>query len=226
MGDYLSIKDLEFSYPDNQFQLSIKTLQVRRGERIAVVGPSGSGKTTLLNLIAGIVLPDVGTVMIGDKPVVAMPESQRRQFRIRNIGLVFQNFELIEYLTVLENILLVDYIEKPVAVMRVERAKVLAEKAGLSGNFYRYPHQLSQGEKQRVAICRALLTEPSLLLADEPTGNLDANNKENVMSILLNYASSNDSTLITVTHDQNLLHLFDRIIDFNELIAAMEAGER
>lgn len=226
MGDYLSIRDLEFSYPDNQFQLCIKTLQVRRGERIAVVGPSGSGKTTLLNLIAGIVLPDAGTVMIDDQSVIAMAESQRRQFRIRNIGLVFQNFELIEYLTVLENILLVDYIEKPVTVMRVERAKVLAEKAGLSKNLFRYPHQLSHGEKQRVAICRALLTEPSLLLADEPTGNLDANNRENVMSSLLDYVASNDSTLITVTHDQNLLHLFDRIIDFNELITTMEAGER
>lgn len=226
MSDYLSIRDLKFSYPDNQFQLSIKTLQVRQGERIAVVGPSGSGKTTLLNLIAGIVLPDTGTIMIGDQPVVAMPESQRRQFRIRNIGLVFQNFELIEYLTNLENILLVDYIEKPVAVVRVERAKVLAEKVGLSQNLFRYPHQLSQGEKQRVAICRALLTEPSLLLADEPTGNLDANNRENIMSILLDYAASNNSTLITVTHDQNLLPLFDRIIDFNELVAATEAGGR
>lgn len=224
MNDYLSISDLEFSYPDSQFQLCIKALQVRRGERIAVVGPSGSGKTTLLNLIAGIVLPDAGTVIIGDQPLIAMSESDRRQFRIRNIGLVFQNFELIDYLTVLENILLVDYIEKPAKVMRVERAEILGDRAGLSGNFDRYPHQLSQGEKQRVAICRALLAEPSLLLADEPTGNLDANNKEKVMSILLDYATSHDSTLITVTHDQNLLHLFDRIVDFNELIAAMEAG--
>jgi len=226
MGDYLSIRDLEFRYPDNPFRLSIKTLQVRRGERIAVVGPSGSGKTTLLNLIAGIVLPDVGTVDVGDISMAAMPESHRRRFRIRNIGLVFQNFELIEYLTVLENILLVDYIEKPVAGMRVERAKVLAEKSGLSQNLFRYPHQLSQGEKQRVAICRALLAEPSLLLADEPTGNLDVHNKENVMSTLLDYATSNDSTLITVTHDQNLLHLFDRIVDFDEWIAATEAGEK
>jgi putative ABC transport system ATP-binding protein len=225
MGDYISIRDLEFSYPDNQFQLSVKTLQVKRGERVAVVGPSGSGKTTLLNLIAGIVLPDTGRVEVGGQPVMAMQESKRRKFRIRHIGLVFQDFELIEYLTVLENILLVDYLEKPQAVMRVERAKSLAEKAGLSGNFYRYPHQLSQGEKQRVAICRALLNEPSLLLADEPTGNLDAHNKDNVMSILLDFAASHDSTLITVTHDPNLLHLFDRVIDFNELIAAREDGE-
>ena len=225
MDDYLSIRDLEFSYPDKQFQLYIKTLQVRRGERVAVVGPSGSGKTTLLNLIAGIVLPEVGTIMIGDKSVVAMSESQRRQFRLHNIGLVFQNFELIEYLTVMENILLVDYIGKPVAGMRVEQAKALAERAGLLRQLHRYPDQLSQGEKQRVAICRALLAEPSLLLADEPTGNLDVNNKENVLSLLLGYAANNDGTLITVTHDQNLLHLFDRIIDFSALITAQEVGE-
>ena len=214
----ISISDLRFRYSQGGFALHVPELEVESGERVAVIGPSGSGKTTLLNLIAGIRLPQSGRVVTKQVDVSDLADSARRDFRIRNIGLVFQEFELLEYLNVLDNILLAYRINASLELNREvrQRAVELAEMMGIGDKANRNVRRLSQGEKQRVAVCRALLAEPPLLLADEPTGNLDPTNKDRVLDILIEYAESKGSTLVTVTHDHDLLSRFERIIDFKQ----------
>ena len=214
----ISISDLRFRYSQGGFALHVPELEVESGERVAVIGPSGSGKTTLLNLIAGIRLPQSGRVVTKQVDISDLADGERRDFRIRNIGLVFQEFELLEYLNVLDNILLPYRINTSLELTRAvrQRASELAEMMGIGDKANRNVRRLSQGEKQRVAVCRALLAQPPLLLADEPTGNLDPTNKDKVLDILIEYAESKGSTLVTVTHDHDLLSRFQRIIDFKQ----------
>jgi putative ABC transport system ATP-binding protein len=187
---------------------------------VAVVGPSGSGKTTLLNLIAGIARPQSGRISTGATDLLALDDGKVRDFRIENIGLVFQEFELLEYLDVLDNVLLPYRINNSLRLDTtvVQRARDLLDSVGIGDKHDRHPEHLSQGEKQRAAVCRALLVKPPLLLADEPTGNLDPMNKDRVLDILLAYASDNGATLVTVTHDRNLLDRFERIVDFEQFL--------
>ena len=212
----IAISDLEFHYPSGDFRLSIPDLSIASGEMVAFIGPSGSGKTTLLNLIAGIVPPERGRVACGDVLVGNLPDRERREFRARSIGMVFQEFELLEYLTVRDNILLPYRITPALQLTDAvrSRARALAEQVGLGDKIDRYPDELSQGERQRIAVCRAVLPQPGLLLADEPTGNLDPVNKNKVLSVLLAFARAEGATLIAVTHDHDLLSHFDRTIDF------------
>jgi putative ABC transport system ATP-binding protein len=212
------IRDLEFRYREGEFRLRVPELDVEKGASLAFVGPSGSGKTTLLHLIAGIVAPGSGRVETAGVDVTALSESERRRFRIRNVGLVFQELELLEYLSVLDNILL-SYRIHPALVLTKdveEEARRVAEAAGIGDKLNRYPGQLSQGERQRVAVCRAVLAKPALLLADEPTGNLDPKNKGRVLDILFEGAKTSGATLVTVTHDRDLLERFERVIDFQD----------
>ncbi|HSG81378.1 MAG TPA: ATP-binding cassette domain-containing protein [Gemmatimonadota bacterium] len=191
---------------------------MQHGVVAACIGPSGSGKTTLLNLIAGIITPQDGRVITNDVEVTGLSEDERRSFRITNIGLVFQEFELLEYLSVLDNILLPYRINPSLGLDPAvrERAVQLAGQMGIGDKLNRHPDRLSQGERQRVAVCRAVLPEPALLLTDEPTGNLDPANKGRVLELILDYAKSSGSTLLTVTHDHDLLPRFDRVIDIKE----------
>jgi ABC-type lipoprotein export system ATPase subunit len=222
----IQIADLEFRYGEGDFALVVPELRVGRGERVAVIGPSGSGKTTLLNLIAGIATPQRGRVVTNGVEVTALDDARRREFRIRHIGLVFQEFELLEHLSVLDNVLLPYRIhpslrlEPPVR----QRAKRLAERVGVADKLGRFAHRLSHGEKQRAAVCRALIAEPELLLADEPTGNLDPANKGRVLEILFDYAEEHGATLLTVTHDHDLLDRFGRVIDFKQFHSGSEAS--
>lgn len=217
----VNIQDLAFRYPNSPFSLRIDELVVSRSESAAVVGPSGSGKTTLLNLLAGILVPDAGSVVVGGATITEFSDAERRNFRIANIGFVFQDFELIEYLNVRENILLPCSINAslPMTEELRERAVSLAKSMGIDDKLNRQIHKLSHGERQRVAICRALLTRPKLLLADEPTGNLDPSNKTHIVELLTEYVRESEATLIAVTHDHSLLPKFDRKIDFKELLA-------
>ncbi len=212
----ISLRDLAFAHPGGGFRLEVPDLTVTKGERVAVVGPSGTGKTTLLNLVAGLLIPQSGTVDVGDTCVSRLPDPARRAFRIGTIGFVFQNFALIDYLTAGENILYPYRITNALeltADVRV-RAKNLAQAVGLAGKLARKPAALSQGEQQRVAICRALITQPTLLLADEATGNLDPENKDLILDLLFEQAAAQNATLLAVTHDHALLDRFDRVIDF------------
>jgi len=214
----ISIENLQFQYPRTEFSLQLSKLEVSSGEKIAFVGPSGCGKTTLLNLIAGIVTPDSGSVVTAGENVGLMSCSQRRDFRISNIGLVFQQFELIDYLDLKSNILLPFAINRSLKLSKeIEgRAVELAQEMGLGGKLKRFPRQLSQGEKQRCAICRALITEPRLMLADEPTGNLDPKNKLAIMDLMFQQAERFGQTLVMVTHDMSILGGMDRTIDFEQ----------
>ncbi|MBW2541380.1 MAG: ABC transporter ATP-binding protein [Deltaproteobacteria bacterium] len=211
----IRLRDLNFEYGDGGFSLRVPEFSVERGERIAIVGPSGSGKTTLLHLMSGIVLPQRGCVEIGGADWLALAEAERRALRIRKIGLVFQTFELLEYLRVFDNILLPYRIHRSLRLESTCRARAaeLAEQMGVGDQLERYPTQLSQGERQRVAVCRALVTEPDLILADEPTGNLDPANKRRVLERLIACAERRNATLVLVTHDRDLLDRFERVVD-------------
>ena len=203
----ISISDLRYTRPDGDFTLNIPTLEVASQSAMAVTGPSGSGKTTLLNLIAGILTPCSGHVQIGDTDISQLSESSRRAFRLNNIGLVFQSFELVEYLSVVENVLLPARISPALTLTNElkRRAHDLLVQAGLQRYVGRAVTQLSQGERQRVAICRALLTDPMLLLADEPTGNLDPAASHGTVGILLEQVWNHGATLVMVSHDHTLL---------------------
>ena len=217
----IRIRELQFHYPRSTFRLAIPALDIDQGERLAVVGPSGSGKTTLLRLVAGISVPDAGDIQVHDFAVASASEAARRNFRIRNIGFVFQEFELIDYLSVTDNILFPYFINKKLKLTKDIRAQArqLAEDMGLGERLANKPEQLSQGERQRVAICRAVLRVPQILLADEPTGNLDPDNKQKIVDLLFQQAERAGATLVMVTHDHSLLDDFPRKIDFADFRA-------
>jgi len=214
----IKIQDLNFHYPGGDFQLDITEFLVTKGERVAVIGPSGSGKTTLLNLIAGIITPLKGTVGVGDTQVSMLGDRERRDFRISKIGFVFQDFELLDYLNVFDNVLHPYRITGALKLDKAvcARAEALTQNMGIGDKLKRNTSDLSHGEKQRVAICRALLPQPRLILADEATGNLDPDNKTLILDLLFSAVSDHDATLLAVTHDYELLKRFDRVVDFQE----------
>jgi putative ABC transport system ATP-binding protein len=216
----IEIENLSFRYPGG-FALRIPSLRVAAGEKVAIIGPSGAGKSTLLKLIAGIAAPESGSVEVDGTEIHALGEEARRRFRITRIGFVFQELELLDYLNLLDNILHPYRVSPALALDRSvrERARELAGETGLAGKLGRKPRQLSQGERQRAAVCRALLPEPDLLLADEATGNLDPANKAHVMDLLFRAADRRHASLLAVTHDHELLPRFDRVVDFQELCA-------
>jgi len=215
----IAIDRLTFGYRESDFRLAIPALRVDQGEKLAVIGPSGSGKTTLLNLIAGIITPGAGKVEVAGTEVSALGDAGRRDFRIRHIGFVFQDFELLDYLNVLDNILH-PYRISALRLDRTvrERAEGLAGRLGVGDKLKRRANDLSQGEKQRVAICRALLPGPRLILADEATGNLDPRNKGRILDLLFDSVDAHGATLLAVTHDHDLLPRFDRVVDFGEFL--------
>lgn len=212
----IEIEGLRFAHPAGGFRLEIPELRVAKGERVAVVGPSGTGKTTLLNLVAGILTAGAGRITVDGTQVTRLGDSARRAFRVGAIGFVFQNFALVEYLSARENIL---YPYRINPALRLDagtraRAEALADAVGLADKLDRKPQALSQGEQQRIAICRALITRPALVLADEATGNLDPENKELILDLLFEQTRAQDATLLAVTHDHALLPRFDRVVDF------------
>ena len=214
----ISIIGLDFRYGRGDFRLRIPSLKVTPGEKTALIGPSGSGKTTLLNLIAGILLPMEGKVVVGGTTVSELGDGARRDFRVTNIGFVFQDFELLDYLDVLDNILHPYRITRALLLDGETRARArrLASEMGIGDKLKRHPDALSHGEKQRAAICRALLPGPKLILADEATGNLDPANKTLILELLFRTLTERGATLLAVTHDHALLDRFDRVIDFEE----------
>ena len=212
----INVHALKFHHQHSEFRLHVPEMTVARSEKVAVIGPSGSGKTTLLNLIAGIFSPGAGEIFIGDVPVHQLSDAERRNFRITSIGFVFQDFELLDYLSVLDNIVHPYRITRALVLDKTVRARAvtLSENMGIGDKLARFPDELSQGEKQRAAICRALLPQPTLILADEATGNLDPDNKKVILDLLFDSVNNHDATLLAVTHDHELLARFDRVIDF------------
>jgi len=214
----IKVENLRFQYQRSTFELNIPDLQIEVGEKAAVIGPSGSGKTTLLNILSGIIIAESGSVEFNGHQLKTMSDSELRNLRINQIGFVFQDFKLLEYLSVYDNILLPYRINSSMPGLsgRGQRVKELCVHLGVGDKLSKFPKHLSHGEKQRIAISRALINDPSLVLADEPTGNLDPENKTKILEILFKMSDANNSTLITVTHDHELLSGFDRIIDFTD----------
>ena len=217
----IEVEDLTFGYKVGGFRLDVPKLAVGAGEKVAVIGPSGRGKTTLLHLLAGVLVPSAGRIAVDGMDVSALGREDRQDYRALRMGMVFQEFELLEYLDVIDNVLL-PYRISPVLQLddgARERAHELVREVGLDGKQKRYPRHLSQGERQRIAVCRALVTRPALLLGDEPTGNLDPDNRDHVMETLWRYSEEMEAPLVVVTHDHELLGRFDRAIDVTEFSA-------
>jgi putative ABC transport system ATP-binding protein len=177
-------------------------LDVKAGERLAIVGPSGSGKSTLIGLMAGLDQPSTGAIVIDGTDITRLGEDALARLRGRTIGFVFQFFHLVPSLTAFENVLVP--MELAGARDAHERATRLLHEVGLDARVHHYPSQLSGGEQQRVALARALANEPKVLLADEPTGNLDSNNGQHVIDLLFDVNRSRGTTLVLVTHDREL----------------------
>ena len=216
----IEVRDLAFVYPRGGFELCVHELEAARGESIAVVGPSGCGKTTLLHLLAGILVPVDGTVVVDGVQLSELGHEDRQDYRALSMGLVFQEFELLEYLDVLENVLLPYRVSSALTLDgdAQERAVELVEQVGLADKKSSFPRQLSQGERQRVAVCRSLVTLPKVLFGDEPTANLDVDNRDHVMDTLFRYAEEQRAPLVVVTHDQELHDRFDTVLDVQELV--------
>lgn len=183
-----------------------------RGEFAAVTGPSGCGKSTLLNLISGIDRPDAGRIEIDGQAVTALPERERTVFRRLHIGFIYQSFNLIPTLTVLENVCLPLALNGHRAPHARDQALTMLDDVGLADRTDSYPDVLSGGEQQRIAIARALVHKPRLILADEPTGNLDADSAASVAALLDSLVRAADATLILVTHSEALAALADRVL--------------
>jgi putative ABC transport system ATP-binding protein len=176
-------------------------LQVPEGEFVALMGPSGSGKTTLLNLIAGIDRPTSGKVIVGGTDVGALSEGELAKWRSRSIGFIFQFYNLIPVLTALENVELPLLLTKLSKTQRRERAMTALNVVGLADRAKHYPRQLSGGQEQRVAIARAIVADPTVLVADEPTGDLDAKSAEDILNLLATLNGEFKKTIVMVTHD-------------------------
>lgn len=218
---FITVRDLRKQYIEGDQQRVIFTdlnLDISRGEFIALLGQSGSGKSTLLNLLGGIDLPDAGQIRISDRLLTALSEVERTRFRRRHIGFVFQFFNLIPTLTVAENLLLPLELNGLTTPEQRDRALGLLDQVGLSNRRASFPERLSGGEQQRLALARALVHGPWLLLADEPTGNLDAVTGGHILELLLALHRQAETTMVMVTHSQAVAARADRIL-------ALEAGQ-
>jgi putative ABC transport system ATP-binding protein len=218
-GHLIDLRDVVKTYETGAGELTVLqdvTLQVQAGEFVSVVGPSGSGKSTLLNMITGIDRPTSGEVFVGGQVVHALSENQLARWRGRHVGVVFQFFQLLPTLTVLENVVLpMDFCDTYRRRERKRRAMHLLERVGIAEQAYKLPSALSGGEQQRAAIARALANDPSLVVADEPTGNLDTVTAGEVFALFEGLVDQG-KTLLVVTHDRSLssrtqrvLHLLD-----------------
>jgi putative ABC transport system ATP-binding protein len=213
----IEISGLSKTYPSGESELTVLTeidFSLSAGESLAIVGPSGSGKTTLLGLCAGLDLPTTGSIRLLGEALEDLDEDARARLRGKQIGFVFQNFQLIPTLTALENV------SVPIDLLGGRdgeaKAKRLLAKVGLAARMDHYPIQLSGGEQQRVALARAFINEPKILFADEPTGNLDGNNGGTIEELLFNLNHELGTTLVLVTHDPRLAAKCDRILSLRD----------
>lgn len=211
----LEVRDLKKSYNDpqggRQHILDIDSYALEPREQRALRGYSGSGKTTFLNIVAGILQPDSGDVLLDGRPLGTLSEAARDRERAAHVGFIFQTFNLLQGLTALENVMVAMSFGKG---SDRARAQHLLERVGLETRMNYRPSQLSTGQQQRVAVARALANRPRLLLADEPTGNLDPRNAEEVLRLVREVARESEAALLLVSHDQKVLDAFEQVDDF------------
>lgn len=218
MSDYiLEARGLSKSYTIDDRQITILndvTLAVNKGEFVVVEGVSGSGKSTLLSLLSGLDSPDSGTIILDNKDITHLSEDELAPFRNRSIGYVFQSFHLVPSLTALENIMFPAELNHDKNARH--KAEELLDRVALIDRQNNFPHQLSGGEKQRVAICRALINNPQIIFADEPTGNLDSSHGDIILQLLLLLQSERQTTLVLSTHSQDISRKADRVIRLSD----------
>ncbi len=213
MSKILKITGLEKTYSSGNKQLTVLhdiSFEVEKGQTFSIVGPSGSGNTTLLGLCAGLDEPNSGTVELCGHDLNNLNEDQRAQLRNKEVGFIFQNFQLLPTLTALENVSVP--LELQGAKEATEKSKELLKKVGLADRIHHYPSQLSGGEQQRVALARAFANAPSILFADEPTGNLDEETGEKVIRLLLDLNKEAGTTLVIISHDLDLANRTQQIL--------------
>ncbi|CAM4085847.1 ABC transporter ATP-binding protein [Gillisia hiemivivida] len=213
MAKILNVHNLDKTYSSGSKKLTVLqdiSLSIEESETFAIVGPSGSGKTTLLGLCAGLDRPNSGSIELCGTEIERLTEDERAVLRNKNVGFVFQDFQLLPTLTALENVAVPLELQGSKNASKISRE--LLEKVGLGDRFHHYPSQLSGGEQQRVAVARAFSNEPSILFADEPTGNLDAETGEKVIDLLFNLNKESGTTLVIVTHDLELAQKTQRIL--------------
>lgn len=186
--------------------------EVEKGEIVLIMGPSGSGKTTLLSLSGGILHPTKGEVIVNDIKITSLKEFELPEIRLKNIGFVFQSFNLLSALTALENVQIVLQLANVELEVAKEKSEQILKLLGLEKRLHFLPEKLSGGEKQRVSIARALVNDPTLILADEPTANLDSKNGHEVMQLLHNIAKKGKKTVVIVSHDQRIKDIADRVL--------------
>ena len=192
------------------------SFHVPSGQFLAIMGASGSGKSTLLGLLAGLDNATSGRIILDETDITFLPEDAMARERGRKIGFVFQNYQLVPTLTAEENVLLPAELSGMDAASSRQRAKDLLERVGLTNRSHHYPVQLSGGEQQRVALARAFVTKPPILMADEPTGNLDSTNGQHILDLLVRLNREENATLVLVTHDRALAEHADRILTLHD----------
>ena len=199
-------------------------LTVNTGEQIAILGQSGTGKSTLLSIMAGLDHPDLGTIKVNQENLATISQDELSRFRSKHIGIVFQQYHLMRHLTALENVSI------PLEIQRTEEPSQKAREAlhsvGLSNRLAHFPSQMSGGECQRVAIARAMITEPSIILADEPSGNLDQKTGGEIMKLIFDLCRDRGQTLILVTHNHDLAQKCDRTVILSEGVLKEKASEQ
>ncbi len=208
-----------YASPEGKVAFAFRPWEVPGGAQVAITGDSGSGKTTLLHLIAGIVVPDRGRVEVLGLDLGALPEAARDRFRGSRIGLVFQSLNLFQHLTALENLLAAPLLAGKASAEDRGRARALLARVGLEGRASHRPSEMSLGEQQRVAIARALMNRPALLLADEPTGSLDARRGDELLRLLRSSAEEAGATLLVVTHDEAVVRALPQSVRMQDLYA-------
>lgn len=218
----IELRNIEFQYPNSHSKtLDIPVFQIEKRERVFLYGPSGSGKSTLLEILAGVLVPQKGSLTILGEDLAKMSSHQRDQFRAGHLGYIFQSFNLIPYLNVEENIKL------PLSLSSVRRSRLqstvdhevqhLCSRLGISNLRDRPVTQLSVGQQQRVAVARALLGDPEIILADEPTSSLDHDHREKFIQLLFQVCEEKGTTVLFVSHDRTLEKMFTRAVSFHEL---------
>jgi len=219
----IHLRDVEKSYTrgaETVLACSVSALDIAAGEQVALVGRSGSGKTTLLHMLAGILRPDRGTIEIVGKRLETLGEAARDRHRGAHIGMVYQTFNLLQPFTALENVLLGALFGRGASGEARVRAEALLQQVGLADRMHHRPRELSVGQVQRVAICRALVNDPELILMDEPLGNQDKTTGNQVLDLLLQLASEHRKTVVMVTHDPESAARMQRTVDLATLRGA------
>ncbi len=219
----ISILGLKKAYrrgEESVLACEVSSLRIDAGEQVALVGRSGTGKTTLLNAIAGILVPDAGRIEVNGTDVVQLSEASRDRFRADHIGMVFQTLNLLQPFSAIENVMLGAVFGCSRRKDVRERAEALLERVGLGDRMQHKPGELSQGQAQRVAMCRALINEPELILADEPLGNQDRQTGREVLELLLEMSREGGRTVVMVTHDPQSAEQMQRTVDLHELRSA------